>query len=152
MASWWLWPGQVFWKAKAAGSGHGFNLIKFSLKILKKFHFVIFFGLWYSIYSRCWGGFLDTELVWLVVEKFIKKKIIKFITTYIPKSLGLGQARPRPSRVWGSQSHIRPGQSRGFQAKPGRNSTSSEHQQKSFPFGVVWWHLTTLVTCPNGSK
>ena len=28
----------------------------------------------------------------------------------------------------------------------------SGHQQKSFPFGVVWWHLTTLVTCPNSSK
>ena len=28
----------------------------------------------------------------------------------------------------------------------------SHHQQKSFPFGVIWWHLTTLVTCPNSSK
>ena len=44
-----------------------------------------FFGYWIGL-TRC-------------VEVY-EKKIIKIITTYIPKSLGLGQARPRPSHVW----------------------------------------------------
>ena len=35
---------------------------------------------------------------------------------------------------------------------PTIETMKSVHQQKSFPFGVIWWHLTTLVTCPNSSK
>ena len=62
------------------------------------------------------------------------KKIIKFISNYTytkkpwPRP---GQAKAKPCLmalawpgVWESQSHLRPGQSRGFQAKPGWNNTS----------------------------
>ena len=84
------WPGIL--KAKAAGSGHGFNPIKFSSKILKKFHFESFFV--------CGIVYTDVEEVFWIVKKFMKKKLLKLLVLiHIPKGLGLGQARPRPSHV-----------------------------------------------------
>ena len=100
MALWWLWPGLVFWKAKAAGSGHGFNPIKFSSKILKNFHFEFFFvcGIVYTDVKEVFWILNWFDLLW---RSLWKKKLLKLLVLiHIPKSLGLGQARPRPSHVW----------------------------------------------------
>ena len=124
-ALWWLWPGLVFWKAKTAGSGHGFN---FHLKILKKknFTFEIFFFVCGLVYTDVWGGFLDTELVLTCCEEVYEKKkkllLNLLVLIHIPK-----KPWPRPSHVWWlwpglvfEEAKATSGQAKagGFQAKP----------------------------------